>query len=219
MPPHHFPVRFDNPTDAVQEHGTIGGRRQSRQASGGADGFAVFGQFGNLGAKKTYRAEQPLSASLARVPTGCFSSNCAISSSVQVWNPSPRLLYRLTPTAGLLSIISQIDGIVQHHARYLDQVIRGFRRLRHGGHDLLDVLAPQQLKRLVAVLEAKPLDDPGDDGGSSGAVLEVLEVRRLVIRHDQRERFWGPGVDFVDPKVFRKRAAGASAICAARTRQ
>jgi hypothetical protein len=23
----------------------------------------------------------------------------------------------------------------------------------------------------------------------------------------QRERFWGPGVDFVDPKVFRKAAA------------
>jgi hypothetical protein len=36
------------------------GRRQSRQASGGADGFAVFGQFGNLGAKKAPTgAEQP----------------------------------------------------------------------------------------------------------------------------------------------------------------
>jgi hypothetical protein len=34
---------FDSPTDAVREHGTGWGRKQSRQASGGADGFAVSG--------------------------------------------------------------------------------------------------------------------------------------------------------------------------------
>jgi hypothetical protein len=40
--PTGFTARFDNPTDAVREHGTYGGRRQSRWLRT-ADGFAVCG--------------------------------------------------------------------------------------------------------------------------------------------------------------------------------
>jgi hypothetical protein len=35
----------------------------------------------------------------------------------------------------------------------------------------------------------------------------ALKTTRTVSPPRQRERFWGPGVDFVDPKVFRKAAA------------
>ena len=38
--PHHLTGQFGNPMDAAQESGTWG-TRQSRRASGGADGFAV----------------------------------------------------------------------------------------------------------------------------------------------------------------------------------
>src|ERR1700720_4688058 len=54
----HCPVSTDQRMPS--ENTARWGRRQSRPASGGADGFAVFGQFGNLGAKKAPTgAEQP----------------------------------------------------------------------------------------------------------------------------------------------------------------
>ena len=50
---------FDRPTDAVREHGTMGTKAKP-SGVGGRRRLAVFGQFGNLGAKKAPTgAEQP----------------------------------------------------------------------------------------------------------------------------------------------------------------
>jgi hypothetical protein len=39
--PHHFTTRFDNPTNAVHEHGTYGGTKAKPLALEPADDFAV----------------------------------------------------------------------------------------------------------------------------------------------------------------------------------